>query len=230
MKKPVLTYPSGQSSSVLKLKKQLDFDRDTQEAVWSALEALTAPELEIREQGFDKLVELDAVRRSPLAVYVLATRLLEPDLALRRAVVHCLAELISPARQSPPVAGVVLTYLHSYLSQMRKRPIFALLQVAEFDPESSPQVGALLKACSFAGTQLAQILSDHSTPVPIRRQAVTFTSQFGFLVAVPALERMVRRLESRPAEETFKLASSEQEDEASLLPYMKEALEKLNLI
>src|SRR4030042_3187461 len=97
MKKETRTYQSRQTPGVLKLKKQLEFDRDTQEAVWSALEALTAPELETRQQGFDSLLEQDAVRKSPLVVYVLATRLLEPDILLRRRIVRCLAALISPA-------------------------------------------------------------------------------------------------------------------------------------
>lgn len=231
MKKEPLSIKSVPAPSVLKLKKQLEFDRDTQEAVWSALEALTAPELEIRQQGFEKLVQQDVLRRSPLAAYVLATRLIEPDLSLRRSIVRGLAGLISPAPNVPAPAGAVLTYLHGYLSQMRTRPIFALLQVADYDPESAPQVAALLKACSFAGVQLAQIFSNHACPVRIRRQAITFTSQIGFLAALPALERMVRRLEARSsAGSMLRLTSAEQEDEASLLPYMRAALEQLKSI
>ena len=231
MKKETSTYHSGQTPGILKLKKQLEFDRDTQEAVWSALEALTAHELEIRQQGFDSLLEKDVVRKSPLVVYVLATRLLEPEIQLRRRIVGCLAELISPAPGDPPPAGAALTYLNGYLSQMRKRPIFALLQVAGFDPESSKQVGTLLKACSFAGNQLSQILVDHTAPIPIRRQAITFTSQIGFLVAIPALERMVRRIEARVSPgELLNLSNAELEDEASLLPYMKEALVRLQAL
>jgi len=231
MKKETRTYISGQTPGVLKLKKQLEFDRDTQEAVWSALEALTAPEPETRLQGFDSLLEQDVVRKSPLVVYVLATRLLEPEIQLRRRIVHCLAALISPAPGDPPPAGAALTYLHSYLSQMRKRPIFALLQVASFDPESSEQLGILLKACSFAGNQLSQIIADHAAPIPIRRQAITFTSQIGFLVAIPTLERMVRRIEARVLSgEGPGLPSSDMEDEASLLPYMIEALDRLKAL
>jgi len=231
MKKEPRTYNSGQTPGVLKLKKQLEFDRDTQEAVWSALEALTAPEPETRLQGFDSLLEQDVVRKSPLVVYVLATRLLEPEIQLRRRIVHCLAALISPAPGDPPPAGAALTYLHSYLSQMRKRPIFALLQVASFDPESSEQLGILLKACSFAGNQLSQIIADHAAPIPIRRQAITFTSQIGFLVAIPTLERMVRRIEARVLSDGGTgLPSSDMEDEASLLPYMIEALDRLKAL
>jgi hypothetical protein len=212
MKKETRTYNSGQTRRS-KLKKQLEFDRDTQEAVWSALEALTAPELETRQQGFDSLLEQDVVRKSPLVVYVLATRLLEPEIQLRWRIVRCLADLVSPAPGAPPAAGVVLTYLHSYLAQMRKRPIFALLQVAGFDPESSEQVGTLLKACSFAGNQLSQIIADHAAPIPIRRLAITFTSQIGFLVAIPTLERMVRRIEARAfSGELLKLSPFEIED------------------
>lgn len=215
----------------MKLKKELEFNRQTQVAVWSALEALTAPELEARRQGFQALVDQDVVRKSPLVVYLLATRLLEPDLHLRLGIVRSLASLLSPSPGDPPVAGAVLTYLHSYLSQMRTRPIFALLQVAAFDPDTTGQVGALLKACSFAGNHLAQIITDRQAPLAVRRQAISFASKIGFLAVIPALERMIRRLESRQASaEALSLGSADQDGEFSLLPYLQEALERLRAI
>jgi hypothetical protein len=228
MKKERYTYHSSELPSVLKLRAELEFDQATLEAAWAALEAFNAPEIETRQYGFERLVQLDVIRKSPLATYILATRILEPEIQLRLPIVRCLAGLISPAPGDPPVAGAVISYLQSYLSQMRTRPIFSLLQVAEFDPEACESVAALLKACSFAGNQLAQIITNHALPVPIRRQAVSFTSQPGFLAAIPALERMVRRIEARYSPgESFLSIPPEQDDEASLLPYMREALDAL---
>jgi hypothetical protein len=231
MKNDPISFRMTRTHGNLELKKQTLFDKETLEIIWSAAEDLTSPELEIREHGFEEIISLDIVRRSPLVAYLIATRLLEPELRLRSRVVRLVAALLNPKDDEPIVAGAVQSYLLAYLSQMRTRQIFALLQVAAQDPDVSDDVAVLLKACSFAGNQLSEIMVDHEAPLSIRRQAVKFTSKIGFLVAIPALERMVRRIEARYSpQNTLPGLKLGEENEASLLPYMKEALVSLRSI
>ncbi len=84
---------------------------------------------------------------------------------------------------------------------MRTRQIFALLQVIEFDKSAEEAVSSLLSYCSFAGGHLAQILSNRTAPLSIRRQAAHFIGRIGYLDALPALERLASRLESRRDDE-----------------------------
>lgn len=87
------------------------------------------------------------------------------------------------------------------LAGMRTRQIFALLQVIEFDKSADEAVSSLLGYCSFAGGHLAQILGNRTAPLSIRRQAAHCIGRIGYLDALPALERLVSRLESRRDEE-----------------------------
>ena len=62
--------------------------------IWEALESLTSPELMNRIAGLGHIVKLDAVRQHPLVVYVLMTRLTEPDIELRTRIVQLLGSIL----------------------------------------------------------------------------------------------------------------------------------------
>jgi hypothetical protein len=89
----------------------------------------------------------------------------------------------------------------SVLSAMRTRQVFALLQVAEYDKSAEAGVIDLLSCCSFAGCHLSEILSNRDIAQDIRKQAAFYIGQIGYLDALPVLERMASRLESRRDEE-----------------------------
>ena len=173
--------------------------------IWEALELLTSPELLNWIAGLRRIIKLDAVRQHPLVVYVLMTRITEPDIELRTRIVQLLGSILDLDVRGPKKAAssleAVKKTLITALAGMRTRQIFALLQVIEFDKSADEAVSNLLSYCSFAGGHLAQILSNRTAPLSIRRQAAHFIGRIGYLDALPALERLVSRLESRRDEE-----------------------------
>ncbi len=60
--------------------------------IWEALESLTSPELMNRIAGLGRIIKLDGVRQYPLVVYVLVTRITEPDIELRTRIVQLLGK------------------------------------------------------------------------------------------------------------------------------------------
>jgi hypothetical protein len=173
--------------------------------IWEALESLTSQELLNRIAGLRRIIKLDAVRQHPLVIYVLMTRITEPDIELRTRIVQLLGSVLDLEVRGPKKAAASLEAvkktLVTALAGMRTRQIFALLQVIEFDKSADGAVSNLLSYCSFAGGHLAQILSNRNAPLSIRRQAAHFIGRIGYLDALPALERLVSRLESRRDEE-----------------------------
>ncbi|MDI6696716.1 MAG: hypothetical protein QME21_16835 [Anaerolineales bacterium] len=197
--------------------------------VWDAAEALTSPDLEIRSFGLKRLVESDAVRYYPLIAYLLYTRLNEPDIELRTRIVDALSSVFAVNGNSVSQELNVYPGLTYYLSQMRTRQIYSLLQVVDFDHSAEAKVASLLEHCSYAGEHLAEILADRHTPLSIRKQAIHFIDRMGYLDALPVLERLEARLtQRRNGREEY--GESIQDDECSLLPMIRSALENLTAL
>lgn len=193
--------------------------------VWGAAEALTSPDLETRHTGLDQLVDRDAVRHYPLVAYLLLSCLAEPDIALRAQIVDALADVVIPNGHGDPAQAPSFPILTAHLTGMRTRQIFALLQVVDFDKSNETRVAGLLDYCSFAGGHLANILSTRTLPMTLRKQAAYFIGRMGYLDAMPTLERMAAKLESR-RNGTGELGRND-EDDAALLSTIRRALELL---
>jgi hypothetical protein len=195
--------------------------------VWEALEAFCSPELGTRRVGLDALISLDVARRSPLVAYVLATRLDEPDLALRTRVVQVLGDLLCSMNDNGSSATtLVRLQLGAYLAQMRTRRIYALLQVAEADPSTHNALTDMLNHCPYAGTQLASVLADRHVSLSIRRLSAEFIARVGYLDVLPTLERIYARLEARLNGHDLE-ALTEEDGEVCLLPAVQRALDCL---
>ena len=195
-------------------------------AVWSAAEALTSPEVRTRNAAFNRLVELGAPRISPLIGYLLATRIVEPDLTLRCRIIHTLGELLLLDEHGRQAPDAVRRHMTVYLAQMHTRPIYCLLQAAAADSSLDTPITHLLNTCPQAGSYLAEIFSDRDAPLPIRRQAIHSVGQVGFLDAIPALERLAARLEARRnGQQSMPFAPPDpQQDEGELLPEIQKTL------
>lgn len=196
-------------------------------AVWSAAEGLISPDARTRITAFDRLLELGAPRLSPLISYLLATRIIEPDLPLRCRIVRALGDLLVLDEHGHQAPEAVRRYMIAYLAQMRTRPIFCLLQVAIADPSLEAHVTRLLNTCPHAGGHLAEIFSDRGASLPLRQQAVHFVGLVGFLDAIPALERLAARLEARRNGQQsmpFAPPSGPQQNESDLLPEIHKTL------
>lgn len=197
-------------------------------AVWSACEELVASELSARHTGLTKLMALNAPRLSPLVAYLLATRVTEPDLGLRSQVVSALAGLLITDQQGRAAPENVRRTLRAYLIQIRQPAILALLEVGVAEPEKESHLAILFNACPEAGSFLAEILSNRHDSLPIRCEAARLINQVGYLEALPELERMVARLESRIAgQQSMPFAPPVSPTEGILLEEIRAALQTL---
>ncbi len=166
-------------------------------AVWSAAEQLIHPEAEVRQNGLKHLIDFQAPRFSSLVAYLLATRLTDPDLSVRAQIVRALGEVLMPDRNGQPAPEEVRHKLTAYLAQMRTRESYSILQALVEHPELENNVARLLDACPFACTHLVDILADRSATLEVRIRAVEEIGRVGYLDALPQLERLESRLESR---------------------------------
>lgn len=197
-------------------------------AVWAALEKLVRSEPQLRRNALEQLEALNAPRLSPLVAYVLATRLTDPDLEIRSQVIRLLGDILSPDSKGHPAPDEVRNALRMYLSSLRTRQIYALLQISVIDPSTYPAVARILDACAFAGSHLADILADVHVPIEIRQQAVELIGEVGFTDALPALEKLKNRLEARlNGQKTMPFAPPAGLNESQLLPAIRKSLNNL---
>lgn len=197
-------------------------------AVWGAADALTSPEESVRRTGLEDLSRLGAARFSPLVVYVLATRLTEPNLAMRAQVVRLLAQVFQPDAEGKHAPAQVRLTLGQALAQMRTRQVFALLQAAEAEADIRSAVVRLLGECSYAGNHLVDIFGNRSLPMWARQLSIAMCGEVGFLSTLPALERLAARLEARQnGQQSMPFLSKDPGDELQLLPTLRKAIEHL---
>ena len=198
-------------------------------AIWQAAEKLGSPDVAKRTAGVEELAEVNAARFSPLVVHLLSTLLSDAHLPLRARVVEIIADVLEVDEQGKPAPETVRITLRHVLSQMRSRPIFAILQVSVAHPNLWDHVARLLRVCPYAGVHLADILADRRHDVAVRQQAVHHIGEVGFMDALPVLQRLESRLETRlGGQRQMPFAPPSAIDETALLPSIKTALRLLS--
>jgi len=197
--------------------------------IWKAAESLTSPQDRLREEGLNELKAVNGFRRSPLLAYVLATRLTDPNLEIRFHVIQALGDILGMNERENSTPDLIRHHLQGYLSQMRRRQIFAILQVAERYSASEEDIVAILNMCSYAGKTLSGILSDRKAPVPIRKKAIYYCGRVGYVDSRSALERLIRRLQAQSERQTHMdfVSTSSNAEEQELILYARAALGKL---
>jgi HEAT repeat protein len=194
-------------------------------AIWNAAEDLSNPIPSVRQLALECLENTGAARISPLVSYLIATRLNDPDLELRSRVVKVLGEIFAPDSMGNVAPETVTTQLVHYLSDMRTRQIFSLIQVLHHNPELAPHVIRILNVCLFAGNHLIEMANSRKIPLEVRRTAIWLISQVGYLEAIPALERLQIRMETRiTGQQSMPFAPPLGVDDSDLLPDVKDAL------
>jgi hypothetical protein len=194
-------------------------------AVWNAAEDLANPVSSVRQLALECLDNTGAVRISPLVSYLIATRLNDPDLELRSHVVRILGNVLAPDANGDMAPEAVTSQLAYYLSDMRTRQVFGLVQVLVHKPDVAPQVIRILNTCVFAGNHLIEMASSRKMSLEIRRKAIWLISQVGYLEAIPALERLQIRMETRiTGQQSMPFAPPLGVDDSDLLPDVKAAL------
>jgi len=198
------------------ISSRIEFSAD----IWIAAESISSPDPQVRMAGLDHLEQCKAASKFPLVAYVLTTRLCDPDLKIRARVVKLLADVIQPQNGSMQASEDVKQQIHTTLSQMRNRQVFALVEAAESDQVSHSQVAVLLEYCSFSGKHLAMLLSERKISLSLRKTALQFIERIGYLDALPTLERLERRLKSKVnGQKEF-----DEDEEGSLIPLLQEAM------
>jgi HEAT repeat protein len=172
-------------------------------SVWNAMENLTSYDVEIRHQALDKLLELNAPRFSSIVTYLLVTRLTDSDALLRKRIVLALGSILSIDENGLPAPDEIRSSMAHYLSQIRTRQVFAMLQVADEDEMTIDQVARLLDACPFAGNHLIYILNDQKAPLCIRRMAALMVGRVGYLDAHLPLRNYKSDLARRTGGDAF---------------------------
>jgi HEAT repeat protein len=194
-------------------------------AVWSAAEALSHSNPAARRAGLERLEHADAARFSPLISYLLTTRLTDPDLLIRSGIIRALGHSLLPGPQGEVTPELVRSQTIHHLAQMRTRPIYAILEAADFDSQIERFVRAIFNACPQASKQLTAILTGRNFPLKIRIQAARWIGQIGYMEAIDPLERYESRLMTRrQGQYRMAFAANDSSDEDALLPVIQDTL------
>ena len=196
--------------------------------VWSALNDFTKPDVALRANALERLINLDGPRNSPVVAYFLVTKIADQNLELRARIIETLGDVLISDKNGSKAPAEVRTSLHLYLSGFRTRQIYAILQVSAEFPTLGEHIVQLLNSCPFAGNHLLDILEDRKTPIEVRKQAAIMIGKVGYLYTIPSLERLTGRLETRlNGQKEMHFTPQGHSTDSNLLPYIKEALIRL---
>jgi len=198
---------------------------------WTAGEMFVSPHVEERRRGLAILCGSEPARTSALTLHLLATRVDEPDRALRAQIVHALADYFEVRgheyRYAAEVRGAVLGELRRFGPPQ----VLALLELhqaggaAAVSPETLRRLFERLPAGSSTLTHLA---GDRTLALPLRAAAIDMIGRVGFTDAGPVLAGLAGRLEGRRAGQlTMLFAPSDWPEDQALLPALKQTLRRL---
>ncbi|MFC1922426.1 hypothetical protein ACFLY4_03970 [Chloroflexota bacterium] len=224
---PDLPQPTSPQPTLLLFDETLESVELLPE-VWSALEDFTKPDVTLRANALDRLINLDAPRYSPVVTYIIVTRIADQNLELRARIIETLGNVLVQDNNGSQTPIEVRTSLHLHLSGFRTRQIYAMLQVCAEYPTLNNHVVQLLNSCPYAGNHLIDIVKDNKTPLEVRKQAASMIGKVGYLYTIPALERLAARLETRlNGQKAMSFATHGNSSDAELLPWIKDALGSL---
>ena len=195
---------------------------------WLILEKMISPDPYLRDKGLEDLYSLQDFQNHPLIVYVLVTRILDPDLEIRLHAIQMLGKMLgsnSPGEELPENSFRTVT---EFTSQMDKGGLIKLLEIGVAYIAAEEAIITILKLCSFAGKDLGGIVNDRRLPVEIRQQAIHFSGEVGFLNTVSAIRNLIQRIEKNRAKSGLFKTRKKYLDEETLYPYALAALAKLD--
>ena len=197
--------------------------------VWNSTELLTSPDPFTRNHAIDAILELGVQRVSPLVVYMLATKLSDPEIGIRRRAVYILGDLLMDTSASSDAPENVRQTIVNALLNMNEETIYSLLEVAVVDPMVDRFLFQLFNSCPTAGKYLGEILSQWKHPLPIRQKAIYFVGLVGYTEVLPLLERLFNRLEARQnGQYTMSFAPRVIKHDEDILPLLRIAINRLS--
>jgi hypothetical protein len=197
--------------------------------VWSATECLASADAITRQHGIDAILELGAQKVSPLVAFMIATRLGDKDIYIRRRVIYILGDLITWVPGDKQMADNIRKSITNYLHDIGEETILGILEVAVMDPQAEKPIYDLLNACPFAGRYLGDVLTEWKNPLAIRQKAIHFIGLVGYMEVLPVLERLLDRLEARQTGQyTMSFATSSIRSDEDIMPYLRIAIDHMS--
>ncbi|MBI4771667.1 MAG: hypothetical protein HY784_14955 [Chloroflexi bacterium] len=195
--------------------------------LWPAAEAFVAGTLEERAAGLARLTTAGRAGYTRLHLHLFASRLHEPDLPLRHAIIEALGATLDRRDGPPPqdLRETLFRLLACFGSDQIEWIVEALARV----PGAHLAAARLLAYTPGAGQELARLAADLRKGAEERAAAAIMIGEVGYVDAIPALEGLEARLEGRRAGQLAMSFAPPREDPAAdlLLPAVKAALEVL---
>ena len=198
----------------------------TQE-IWQSAEKLASPNNTEREKALDFLTEQGAPQKSPLIAYLIVSMISDPVLDTRFHVVQILGSIIGDTSRSKCCSDQVLSYIQSYLARINRDQILDLLAVAVQYLSAEQSLIELFKLCSYAGNILNGIVNDRKLPVQVRRSALFYCGEVGFMDTITTIQGLISRVEKREKVPSKAAERKRIRDENDLYSFAVTALEKL---
>ena len=203
-------------------------DQINYQVLWRAAEKLVSPQPVLRDEGLDYLFNEGVFSNSPLAAFLLATRITDDDLEVRFHAIQYLGSLLDfEGSKNGVFTDQPLKYVHSYLLGFGENQIAQMLEVAEAYFSAENAIVNILKICSYAGILLSGIVNDRKKPPYLRRKAVYFSGEIGLVEMVPVLENLILRIEKNRTRPDRALSSSLKKEEEELYTEAVVALDKM---
>ncbi len=165
----------------------------------------------------------------PVLVYLLATRLTDPELEVRFQVIKLLGSLLDFKNEEQVLQGRALECLVGYLAAFEKSQYVKMLEVSEAYLAAEEPLAAILRICSYAGKPLGGIVNDRKLPVRVRQQAIFFCGEIGFLSAASALRNLISRVDKDRHKQGNHADRQDRKDLEALYNHAVSALGKLEV-
>ena len=195
--------------------------------IWKAVEDLTAPDPDIRDQALEALINIEGYNKSPLVAYLLATRISDPELEVRFHIIQHLGKLLDFDGDDLKFSDQALTHFQEFITHLNKNQLVHLLEVSNQYLSAEKALVNILKLSSYAGTGLSGIVNDRKLPLSIRQQAVYYCGEMGYLETKIMLQNLIDRAEKNRTKAGRKVSRRKKRDEDSFYYYAVSALEKL---
>jgi HEAT repeat protein len=208
-------------------KNMKDVSLQTYRQVWAVMERLIDPDPMVRETALEDLPSLTEWQDQPLVIYLLANRLMDPNLEVRFHAVQLLGDVLNPESSSDELPAESLKSLTTYTTQIDKGQLIKLLEVSVAYLAAEEAIVRILQLCSYAGKVLGGIVNDRKLPLELRQQAIFMCGEVGFLSTAEAIRNLIQRVDKTRTRTGLIAARKKYLDEEALLPFAEAALAKL---
>ena len=199
--------------------------------IWQVAERISSPDVKARQKALKELKNTQAARVSPLVAYLLATRILDPDIQFRAQVIEYVASIMEPDPEGRHAEEEVRSQIFTTISSLDVSGLMALLEAAVWDESLVPQVSNLVNYVPSAGAMLREFVADRNLQISVRAMAILLIGQVGYVDALSELERIQNRIKSRQSgQSSMPFAPAQNKREFDLLPALKRTITILRTI